>query len=113
MRKLTVIVIGMLLLAALVVAFLTGQFSPERQRERALRRFSEDGTVVRRSCGLGEVHVDGARWQDLSARDRERAAAAIASWCAEQGGPETLTVFDANTRAVLVRWNGTSFEPKN
>lgn len=113
MRKLTVIIIAIVALGALALAFLTGQFSSERQRERALRRFSEDGTVVRRSCGLGEVHVDGARWQDLSSRDRERAASAIASWCAEQGGPATLTVFDANTRAVIARWNGENLEAKN
>ena len=110
MRKLIIIVIAIVAPGALILAFLTGQFSSERQRERALRRFSEDGTVVRRSCGLGEVHVDGARWQDLSGRDRERAASAIAWWCAEQGGPATLTVFDVNTRSELARWNGTSLE---
>ena len=113
MRTVTIIIIVILGVAAFAIAFLSGQFSPDRQRERALRRFNEDGTVVRRSCGLGEVHVDGARWQDLSSRDRERAASAIASWCADQGGPATLTVFDVNTRAALARWDGKTLETKN
>ena len=111
MRKLVVLAIVVILVIAAAAALLvSGYFSPERRREQTLRRFSNDGTVVRRSCGLGEAHVDGARWRDLSQRDRERLASAIASWCAEQGGAATLTVIDTNSHAPVARWNGTALE---
>jgi hypothetical protein len=109
MRRI-IIVVAILAGAAVAAVLLSGVFSTERQRERALRRFSSDGTVVRRSCGLGEAHVDRARWQVLSAEDQARAASAIASWCTEQGGVPTLTVFDADTRTPLARWNGSALE---
>lgn len=109
----TLIVIAGVLLVLLGAAFLLrDELFPtaEARRERLLRRLNEQEIVVRRSCGLGEAHVDGGRWSRLNAEEQERAAAAIASWCAEQGGEKTLNVLDSNTRTSLGRWNGTSLE---
>ncbi len=109
-----VIIIAVVVLAAVLAVtaalVISGWLSPERQRQQTLRRFNEDGTVVRRSCGLGEAHVDAARWRNLSARDQERLASAIASWCAEQGGATTLTLIDSNAHTPVARWNGTALE---
>lgn len=108
MRKVIVIVaIAILALAAFAFfRYNTG----ERSRERVLRRLNENGVVVRRSCGSGEAHVDAARWRGLNAGDQERAAEAIASWCTEQGGSNTLTVVDYQTRNTIARWNGSVLE---
>lgn len=109
----TLIVAASILLLVLLGAFLLrDQLFPsaETRRERLLRRLNEQEIVIRRSCGVGEAYVDAARWNNLSADDRERAAAAIASWCAEQGGERTLNVLDSNTRVSLGRWNGASLE---
>jgi hypothetical protein len=109
----TLIVMGGILLVFLGGAFLLrDQIFPtaEARRARLLRRLNEQEIVVRRSCGLGEAYVDGGRWSRLNAGDQERAAAAIASWCAEQGGEKTLDVLDSNTRTSLGRWNGAAFE---
>ena len=102
------------LVAVVVIAgialMLSGRFSPEARRERTLRRLNDSGIVVRRACGLGEAHVDGARWTELRGEGQEEAAAALASWCAEQGGASAITILDANSRARLARWNGSSLE---
>lgn len=86
------------------------QFTAEGRRRRTLDRLNETGTVVRRSCGLGEIHVDAARWGSMSPADQEGAAAALASYCAEQGGAPTLTVLDANSHAAIARWTGSALE---
>ena len=104
----------MLIVAALVVLvalaatalFLSGQFSPEARRERTLRRLNTSGVVVRRACGLGEAHVDGARWTEMRGEAQEEAALALASWCAEQGGASTMTILDTNSRVRLGHWDG-------
>ena len=99
-----VVVLGAAAVAALV---LSGRFSPEARRERALRNLNTSGVVVRRACGLGEAHVDGARWAEMRGDAQRDAAAALASWCAEQGGASTMTIIDANSRARLAHWDGT------
>jgi hypothetical protein len=86
------------------------QFTAEGRRRRTLQRLNESGTVVRRSCGLGEIHVDGARWGGMKPADQESAAAALASYCVEQGGEPRLTVFDANSHAAIARWTGSTLE---
>ena len=106
MRQAIIIAIVVLVAGAVWLLW----FSGWRGRDQTLRRLNENGTVVRRSCGLGEAHVDAGRWQRLDPSDQERAASAIASWCAEQGGLNTLTVLDSDSRAILARWNGTSLE---
>ena len=89
--------------------FLSGRFSsPEARRERTLRRLNTSGVVVRRACGLGEAHVDGARWTEMRGEAQEEAASALASWCADQGGASAITILDANSRARLGHWNGSS-----
>ena len=109
MRK--AILIGVIVLVAIIAALImTGTFSPEARRERLLRQLNERGVVVRRSCGLGEAHVDGALWRDMTADAKEKAAAAIAGWCAEQGGENKLTILDSNTHGVLARWTGSGLE---
>jgi hypothetical protein len=103
------IVIGVLILA--VAAFVVLRYiSGGGGRDYVLRRLNQREIVVRRSCGTGEVYVDPARWRDLSAREQERAASALASWCAEQGGASTIAVLDSYTRATLGRWNGNALE---
>lgn len=97
--------------AAAAVLMLSGRFSPEARRERTLRQLNTSGVIVRRACGLGEAYVDGARWAEMRDGAREQAAEAVASWCAEQGGSRTVTIFDANSRTPLGRWNGKQFEP--
>lgn len=110
MRKL--IIIAIVVLGAAAALVLSGAIPLGQSRERLLRRLNENGTVVRRSCGLGEAHVDSARWNGMNAKAQQAAASAIASWCAEQGGDATLTVLDYQTRAPLARWNGTALEPQ-
>ena len=108
MRK--VIVIVAIAIAALAAFAFLRYNSGEQSRERLLRRLNENGVVVRRSCGSGEAYVDATRWRGLDPRDQERAAAAIASWCADQGDTTTLTFVDYQTRSAIARWNGTSLE---
>ena len=98
------------IIAIAAVLMLKGRFSPEARRERTLRNLNTSGVIVRRACGLGEAYVDGARWTEMRDGAREEAAEAVASWCAEQGGSSTLTIFDANSRARLGRWNGSQME---
>jgi hypothetical protein len=107
-----IVAVCLVVLAAAVIFVVSRRMSPEGRRDRMLRSLNETGTVVRRSCGLGEAHVDGARWQQLGSERQQEAAAAIASWCAEQGGQATLNVIDSNTRTTLARWNGSSLEPQ-
>jgi hypothetical protein len=109
MRKLIAIA-AVLLLAGAALLMMSGAFSPEARRDRLLRQLNDRGVVVRRSCGLGEAHVDGALWRDMTADAREKAAAAIAGWCAEHGGENRLTILDSNTHGVVARWNGSSLE---
>lgn len=105
-----------LIIAACILVLLAGagfvllSGTPEGRRDRLLRRLNSQEILIRRSCGSGEAYVDGPRWNRLDPEDKERAASAIASWCAEQGGQNTLTVLDVNTRANLGRWSGTAFE---
>jgi len=96
------------LVAAAAVA--CDQFSAEGRRRRTLHRLNETGTVIRRSCGLGEIHVDAARWGGMKPADQESAAAALASYCVEQGGESTLTVLDANSHTAIARWTGSALE---
>jgi hypothetical protein len=116
-RRLIIVAAVMLLVGgtAFVLLFreqLASRFTAEGRRARTLERLNDSGTVVRRSCGLGEAHVDAARWRDLSAGDQERAAAALASWCADQGGASTLTVIDSNTRTTLAKWDGSRLQTR-
>ena len=109
MSRTTVIVAALVALVAVIGAalFLSGGFSsPEARRERTLRQLNTSGVVVRRACGLGEAHVDGARWAEMRGDAQQEAASALASWCAEQGGASTLTILDANSRARLGHWDG-------
>jgi hypothetical protein len=111
MRK--VIAIGaVVLLAGAAALIMSGAFSPEARRDRLLRSLNDRGIVVRRSCGLGEAHVDGARWREMSPDSRREAASAIAGWCAEQGGENRLTILDSDSHVQLGRWNGSSLEPQ-
>ena len=110
MRKLLIAMVVLILLAG-AVAFLLGdrlasRFTTEGRRQRMLSRLHDDEILVRRSCGVGEAYVDAGRWRGLSDSDRQRAADAIAAYCASQGGGNTLTVLDAESRAVLGRWDG-------
>ena len=102
------IVAAIVVLIALAAAalFLSGRFSPEARREGTLRRLNTSGVVVRRACGLGEAHVDGARWTEMRGDAQQEAASALASWCAEQGGASTMTILDANSDARLGHWDG-------
>ena len=100
-----VVVLGAVAATALI---LSGPLSPEARRDRTLRRLNTSGVVVRRACGLGEAHVDGARWTEMRGDAQEDAASALASWCAEQGGASTMTIIDANSRARLGHWDGNS-----
>ena len=102
------------LLAGIAVVFLYGDRLASRytesRSERMIRQLNGSEVLVRRSCGLGAAYVDAARWRKLGATEQQRAADAIATWCASQGGEKTLTIFDAETRATLGRWNGTALE---
>ena len=110
MSRPAVIVAAFVVLVAVGAAalMLSGRFSPEARRERTLRRLNASEVVVRRACGLGEAHVDGAKWTDMRGEAQAEAAAALASWCAEQGGASTITILDAHSRARLGHWDGTS-----
>ena len=115
MRLIAVIAV-LVLLAAAGVAFLVGperiasRFSAEGRRARMLARLNSTEVVSRRSCGTGEAYVNAAKWQDLGSGDQERAAEALASYCASQGGDGTIAIIDGNSYARVARWNGTALE---
>ena len=75
-----------------------------------MQRLSDREILIRRSCGLSTAYVDGGRWRELSARDQQRAADAIAAWCRQHGGDSTLMIVDATSRANIGKWNGTALE---
>ena len=89
---------------------LLSRLTAEGRRERILRRLNMEDIHVERNCGRGHASVSGARWQALPRRDQDRAIGALAYWCNEQSGVNTLTVRDADTGEVLALWNGAAVE---
>jgi hypothetical protein len=86
------------------------RLTADGRRERMLRRLNVEDILVERNCGRSHVSVSSDRWRALQSRDQDRAIAALASWCREQSGVNTLTVRDADTGEVLALWNGTAVE---
>ena len=114
--RVILVVIVLVLIAGAGVVFLVGperiasRFSAEGRRARMLARLNNTDVVSRRSCGTGEAYVNAAKWQDLGSRDQERAAEALAAYCASQGGDGSMAIIDGNSYARLGRWNGTALE---
>ena len=110
-----IVAAGILLLVLLGGFLLRDQLFPtaEMRRERLLRRLNAQEIVVRRSCSVGEVYVDAARWNNLSGDERVRAASAIASWCAEQGGGGRSTFSTRTLASVSVDGTGRRSNTQN
>lgn len=113
--RVIIAVVVVLIAGAAAVLLLDGggpasMFSAEGRRARMLARLNGTEVVTRRSCGTGEAYVDAAKWRALGSRDQERAAEALASYCASQGGDGTLAIVDRDSYARVGRWNGTALE---
>lgn len=88
---------------------IVGLFSAEGRRARLLRSLERTGVVVRRSCYTTETFVSSNAWARLSGAEQQRAAEALAAFCAEQGSAGGMTILDASSRRPLARWDGSTF----
>jgi hypothetical protein len=108
-RLIIIIVAILAAIAAMVYVIQPDLFSAAARDARFLRNL-ERNVVVRRSCYSMETFVNASQWAGMNASNRQRAAQALAAYCAEQGSSGQMTIIDAETRRKLARWSGSFTE---
>jgi len=109
-RTIAIVVTLLLVLAALVAVSQRDLFTTAGRNARFLSRLERSDLIVRRSCYSMESFVNGSRWGDLSPADQQRAAQALAAYCAEQGSTGQMTILEVDSRRKLGHWDGTGFQ---
>jgi hypothetical protein len=109
-RVLVIIVALVAAIAAAVLAVNRDLFTEEGRTARLMRSLERSNVVMRRSCYSMEAFVNASRWSRMGESDQQRAARALAAYCAEQGSSGQMTIVDTDDGRKLAHWDGRSFQ---